>query len=39
MFVLGLLEVLPILIDTLLNDISGAIDKAAFNMPGNLSLT
>lgn len=37
--ILGLLQVLPIFIDTLRNHISGAIDKDAFDMPGNLHLT
>lgn len=36
---LGLLQVLPIFIDTLLNHISDATDKDAFDMPGNLILT
>lgn len=38
-FILGLLQALPIFIDTLLNHISGAIDKGAFDMPENLILT
>lgn len=37
--VLGSLQALPIFIDTLLNCISGAIDKGAFDMPENLILT
>lgn len=38
-FILGLLQVLPIFIDTLHNHISAAIDKDAFDIPGSLHLT
>lgn len=37
--ILCLPQVLPIFIDTLHNHVSGAIDKDAFDMPGNLTLT
>lgn len=38
-FILGLLQVLPVFIDTSFNHISGAIDNDAFDTPGNLILT